>query len=756
MDSSSSSAAASSPLTPRRTSRNVARVNYAEASDELESVGSGRGRSRVWGGSGSGRKRQRDGSIAASPSPSPSPSSKPRTPMSLVKKIQRATLNSGSKRTGDDDENAIGSARKGSKAKAALDFGSAHKIKEENKDAPSAAYVNRFLIACEEICARDPSALRTFHTALIPLLPIDHKQLMGIRETMQKAFGKKGKRIVERIENQLHALGPHGAPNPSFVHKTARSPLLSTCSSCKFDQCLFTTVCTNCKKTCSHTLGRTNAKALLTPHPYLDWRLAVVKQRELDAFSQSNPTSTSKPTTPSSSRKKKVKNDEDKDADATNETSSDSSQSNTSAPAASPVKRQRTSSTSAASPSPSPSPSVSPSASPSTPRGKQARSALPVTPSTPSVSHSDAALDSVPHPDGAWIEKAREELTIRAIEYIRICVARAKKHEFDFHAGDIIFLLRNAIFKGHGEVAKHARSVVSEMLERWDRSNLTIISDNSEPAHILVYTECLHAKHEMEWHPAAELAELVRRVRSALTQHCAEDILRFDASLFTDSLPVQAYCHPCGEFHAGSKGICPNPNCGGLLRAEHDFEYLCESLVWTSVFRELGIAPVVTADAAVNFEHVLALMKFIRPYRSLEERGANSYKLQCYFITHLTFVLTKWGACPLLPRDLFLEEYLFLASNMDVVIRWKDPELVGEFLAALHILHTPPTHPAMQKGYHYLLCNEKRGKMRGNWVPAGATFYQRYHAAYCGIIGLADFQYDRNEKFDPNLVHFFE
>ena len=72
---------------------------------------------------------------------------------------------------------------------------------------------------------------------------------------------------------------------------------------------------------------------------------------------------------------------------------------------------------------------------------------------------------------------------------------------------------------------------------------------------------------------------------------------------------------------------------------------MCESLVWTSLFRELRIAPVVLADASVSFEHMLNLMKLIRPYRSLDERGLDSYKLQCYFLTHLTFVLTKWGAC---------------------------------------------------------------------------------------------------------------
>jgi hypothetical protein len=89
-----------------------------------------------------------------------------------------------------------------------------------------------------------------------------------------------------------------------------------------------------------------------------------------------------------------------------------------------------------------------------------------------------------------------------------------------------------------------------------------------------------------------------------------------------------------------------------------------------------------------------------------------------------------------------VEEYLFLLSNMDVCIAMQDAELVGELLQALHILDTPHSHPAMQKGYHFLLGAEKQGKMRGNWVQTSASFYQKYHAAYTGIIGLAEFKFD--------------
>ena len=79
-------------------------------------------------------------------------------------------------------------------------------------------------------------------------------------------------------------------------------------------------------------------------------------------------------------------------------------------------------------------------------------------------------------------------------------------------------------------------------------------------------------------------------------------------------------------------------------------------------------------------QHVIKLMKKIRPYQSLEKLGVSAYQLQGYFITHLMFILTNWGAVCLKERSLFAEELTFLLTNMKVVMEMNDPELVGEYL----------------------------------------------------------------------------
>lgn len=721
-------AAASSPSpavsASGRPSRNVFRPNYAEASDESL-------------GAGSGRKRRANSFSPAAPRSV----HRPKSLLALLKRSADSSSKSNSKKkkgsgSDDDDEeddeddaqSADDDDQVKSKVVKSLDFSA----KKKTQSGPSPKFVTHFVIACEQICLLEPALLSAFHTAISKHLPLTPSDLPRIIASMEKVFSP---RIVERIQTQLHALGPHGAPNEVLVHKSARSPMLSQCSKCKSRSSWLTTICTGCKK---------HGEGVLQLLPYLDWSKAVQKQQELDADA-------------ARSAGEKARKQAEKQAEKAASMGSDV---------------ESSPSPSSASPSPTPdfpASSASAPAAPSSPHKRQkatphaspasALAASSASASAAKKSAASASLSDTDQPSAQWIETAREQLCLRSIAFIRQIMLKCSKEHFAFSGGDIIFLLRNAIFKGTGVVSAAARECVGAMLERWDDSKCTILSDNSEPAHVMVYAECLHAKMEMDWKGPAgfKLDDAVAALRSAVASHSAEDILRFDATRFHNTLPTQSYCRPCGEFQKGSKGgVCPNEGCGRLLTAEDDFEFLCESLVWTSLFRELGLNPVQTADAEVSFECILRLIKCMRPYRSLEDRGIDSFKLQCYFLTHLTFVLTKWGACAMQPRSLFIEEYLFLLANMDVVIRMDDAELVGEFLQALHILAVPHSSAVMQKGYHYLISHERKGTMRGNWVQSSAPFYQKYHAAYCGIIGLAEFVFDPKESFPKEFAKFFE
>jgi hypothetical protein len=71
---------------------------------------------------------------------------------------------------------------------------------------------------------------------------------------------------------------------------------------------------------------------------------------------------------------------------------------------------------------------------------------------------------------------------------------------------------------------------------------------------------------------------------------------------------------------------------------------------------------------------------------SLHLRPAADLSLlsQCYFVTHLLYVCSDWGAQPL-SRALFAEELCFIIRYTPQVLRLKDPELVAEFVHCLRL-----------------------------------------------------------------------
>jgi hypothetical protein len=255
--------------------------------------------------------------------------------------------------------------------------------------------------------------------------------------------------------------------------------------------------------------------------------------------------------------------------------------------------------------------------------------------------------------------------------------------------------------------------------------------------------EFIHACHRLGKHTDVGLASMANQLKKALRIYDLDEFATFDV---TQRLPTQKYCIRCGEFRkqgeVKTNELCGKNGCDSPLRDELAFEDLISTLVWTSILKDLSISSMAMQDLSFTLNDVLTRMPTIRPYRSLSYRGKDSYVHQCYFITHLIFVMSRWGAVRLSPSPLFVEEYLFLLFNMEVVIQLGDAELVGEFLHSLHIFGVKSTHWVMQKGYYYLLRNEGVGRMRGNWAASTAEFYARYHTAFCGIIGIAELQFD--------------
>lgn len=168
-----------------------------------------------------------------------------------------------------------------------------------------------------------------------------------------------------------------------LVAKSARTPLMSNCSACKRDSYLFS-ICSVCKKTDKLSLA-----------PFLDWRKVLLKQRELDADS-------ARQTGNKEERAKKKLQADNSGADSE-------------------------------SPSPSPEPLSSAAAADSLSLNNNSNKRQKATPSSSPasgannklvLSAADAALADVEQPDRAWIDNAREQLSLRAIQWIRGCMMK--------------------------------------------------------------------------------------------------------------------------------------------------------------------------------------------------------------------------------------------------------------------------------------------------------------------------------------------
>mmetsp|Transcript_4878 Transcript_4878/g.11671 ORF Transcript_4878/g.11671 Transcript_4878/m.11671 type:complete len:1428 (-) Transcript_4878:198-4481(-) len=364
-------------------------------------------------------------------------------------------------------------------------------------------------------------------------------------------------------------------------------------------------------------------------------------------------------------------------------------------------------------------------------------------------------VNTKPASRNSWEELVpkRNASVIRAFRYSEVIVSKLKPEKFMFHAGDIIFLYRNAMWLTKGDVNKAARKAIKCWIDRWDKS--VSITGDSQIEYVMGYVECLHAKAEIgRLLPGCESKpKYSQKINKALKQHALEDIIRFNPHPFLErgriiKTPKQ-YCYSCGGFQEVFK-VCPT--CHSDLHAVPDYDAMCEATVWTSVFEDIGV-PVSACDGVAKLIHVLPLVKLLRPYRSLPQLGRDLFRLQCYFITHLIFILGAWGRRSLKPnRILLLEECSFLCLNLETVIRMKDPELVGEFSQALHILGFDASDPNLERSHRFLLNCETKSC----WASPRHQFYRKYHSAYCGIIGLAEFSFEDGNVLPNELIEAFQ
>mmetsp|Transcript_8768 Transcript_8768/g.12188 ORF Transcript_8768/g.12188 Transcript_8768/m.12188 type:complete len:620 (+) Transcript_8768:3-1862(+) len=234
-----------------------------------------------------------------------------------------------------------------------------------------------------------------------------------------------------------------------------------------------------------------------------------------------------------------------------------------------------------------------------------------------------------------------------------------------------------------------------------------------------------------------------RTLSDVLIQFDVTDLVGWNPKSAEVPMSDQNHCFNCGyENKCGS--YCTS--CKIALETRVDYGALTDGLVWSYLFEEVNI-PMKFHNANFSFTDVLEVLPSVRAYVS-DQIQSNFYKLQCYFLTHLLYVLSDWGKHSL-RKDLFQEEYVFLVKNLPKAVEIGDPELVGEFIHCLRILditkaNDPNAWDVIRRGMLYLLNVERGLGSKGIWVPANKKVYDRYHAAFCGIVGLLVYDFYGN------------
>ena len=347
-----------------------------------------------------------------------------------------------------------------------------------------------------------------------------------------------------------------------------------------------------------------------------------------------------------------------------------------------------------------------------------------------------------------------EASALRCLDAFRkIMMDPRQNKEFDTHGGDALFLFRYIATHSlpDSAVQIRAREVLLEVMGKWEERHPSLAAD-SHANNFLVFAEAAHAKHGLS---DTTPTHWVRQLRETMATFSLSELLTLvPKKLGKGNAPMlpRGVCSHCGRKNNVSATECIK--CKRVMSRMIDYESTCFAIVWAGLFRDMGLE-LGGFDSKCSVSDVLELMPRLRPYGGIDAIGEQAFKAQGYFITHLIFVMSSWGAFRLEP-EVFAEELAFLSSQLNTVIRLGDPELVGEFVQCLRLLGLSDEDFAVQRGVRYLLGREKSLKSKGEWVKPTRKFFQKYHAMYCALIGILPLEIDPDtSRLPENWRQYF-
>jgi hypothetical protein len=321
-------------------------------------------------------------------------------------------------------------------------------------------------------------------------------------------------------------------------------------------------------------------------------------------------------------------------------------------------------------------------------------------------------VDCLPELLTAGADVEIEPLIQKGIRDFSAACAKIKPAEH--HLGNALFLCSKLciLLEENAEIVNAFHNLRARWREH-SKKNLKAVLEMAEAAHAL-----------------GGSADLAEQIEDFFNKNLEVEAVQYDPRTKKLPMTTKSHCSNCGETSAEN----PCEECHHEMHSVVDYAVLTEAFVWPFVFGE-------TKGHGMSKQNLVALLPEIRKYKELDEMGLNAWTHQCYFVTHFLYVMSNWGTV-LLRAEMYIEEFTYIARNMVHAIRFHEAEIVGEFLHCLGVLgcNLSSVGAFEARGFRGLkhVMRAAIEYLSKKWFDKPKpTTYDLYHAAFCGVAGLA-------------------
>ncbi len=343
-------------------------------------------------------------------------------------------------------------------------------------------------------------------------------------------------------------------------------------------------------------------------------------------------------------------------------------------------------------------------------------------------------------PGSRWTERARSRAVRRGLQFIY----RTSLDTYNFaqYGSDYLwcfYTLSEAL--SDTRLRSLARRMGHERARRWRLLHPGLPS-NADASTVADYAFGSDAADSL----GVRDARMKEAIRNAASYYGARAFLLFDPKTEPPPGDVPDRCDYC---HASNtRGVTTCGGCKRALRMRTRQDVWYDALITAYSGEHYGVT------LGASYREVLRWLPTLRPYVAAGGvAGNNEFYDTVYAITHVVYTLNDYGLYRLNPGWL-PQEFQFLRENMDVAIRLKDADMLGEFMDSLRAFGLETDDPLMRRGMEYLLESQNPDGSWGN--PTEKDIYLRYHPTWNAVAALSEYAW-RGERLNrPELKPLLE